>query len=321
MAGASRWARVRNKGRTLAVVSDAASYVGEAATERARPEVRGGRHTLFRAVWLTINLFLLFAVLAAAYSVVWEYSTARYVKGFADAIIPVSGTPEEKIEAILHWMSNGPARRASVPEGSLRDPAETLNDARLLKVCGTATNAFINLADSAGLPSRRLLLLDPHYSTMHVVVEVHAGDRWIVVDPAFRTILRDSAGRTVTRKELADPAVFLAATGGIPNYDPSYTYDRTVHVRLMRLGSLGRYLRSIFNRIAPGWEDSVTASLVLERESLATMVAAIFLAMILLLVRTSLRWYGTHRLGMQGPRLGARMLRACSTFLDSGTAG
>lgn len=241
------------------------------------------------------------------------------MKGFADAIIPVSDTPEEKIEAILHWMSNGPARRASAPDGSLRDPAETLNDATLLKVCGTATNAFINLADSAGLPSRRLLLLDPHYSTVHVVVEVHVGDRWIVVDPAFRTILRDSAGRTVTRKELADPAVFLAATSGIPNYNPSYTYNRTVHIRLARLGSLGYYLRSVSNRMAPGWEDSVTASLVLERESLATMVAVIFLMMILILVRTSLRWFGTHQLGMQGTRLSARMRRASGAFLDSST--
>lgn len=311
---------MRSKSSTLAVVSSDASSVGEATIDRARPDERDWRRTLFRALWLTTNVLLLFAILAAVYSAVWEYSTAKYVKGFADAIIPVSGTPEEKIDAILHWMSNGPARGASAPDGSLRDPAETLNDSSLLKVCGTATNAFINLADSAGLPSRRLLLLAPHYSTMHVVVEVRVGDRWIVVDPAFRTILRDSAGRTVTRKELADPAVFLAATSRIPNYDPSYTYDRTVHVRLARLGSLGYYVRSASNRIAPGWEDSVTASLVLERESLAATVAAIFMMMILILVRTSLRWYGTHRLGIRRSRLRARFLRASSAFLDSSTS-
>jgi hypothetical protein len=311
---------MRSKSRTLAVVSSVASSVPEGTTGRERPDARVERHTVFRAVWLTTNVLLLLAILAAVYCAVWEYSTARYVKGFADAIIPVSGSPEEKIDAILHWMSNGPARGATAPDVSLRDPAETLNDASLLKVCGTATNAFVNLADSAGLPSRRLLLLDPHYSTMHVVVEVHVGDRWIVVDPAFRTILRDSAGKTVTRKQLADPAVFKVATSAMRGYSPSYTYTRTVHVRFARLGSLGSYLRSASNRVAPGWEDSVTASLVFERESLATMVAAIVLAMILLLLRTFLRWYGTHRLGMQGPRLRDRMLRACSIFLDSGTA-
>lgn len=104
----------------------------------------------------------------------------------------------------------------------------------------------------------------------------------------LRTVLRDSAGRTLTRKQLSDRSVFLAATSGIPGYDPSYTYDRTVHVRMARDG-VDLFLRPVFNRLAPSSEDSVAASLLLERKSLATMVAAIFLAMIL--VRTSLRWY------------------------------
>ena len=155
---------------------------------------------------------------------------------------------------------------------------------------------------------------------MHVVAEVLVDGRWIVVDPAFRTILRDSAGRTLTREDMSNRSVFLTATGGIQNYDPSYTYDRTVHVRMARLGVWGSYLRSFSNWIAPGWEDSETASLVLERESLATMVAAIFLVMILILFRTSLRWYGTRWLGIRRPRLRARMLRAWNASLDSGTS-
>ena len=298
------------------MVSRAASDVREATTDEPRPVELRWRHSVFGAVWLASNVLLLLAMLVAAYSVVWEYSTVRYVRGFADAIIPVSGTPEEKIDAILHWMSNGPSRRGSAPDGSLRDPTETLNYASLLKVCGTATNAFINLADSAGLPSRRLLLLGPDRRTMHVVVEVHVDQRWIVVDPAFRTVLRDSAGRTLTREQLADRSAFSTATSGIPDYNPSYTYDRTSHVHMARLGVLGRYLRSFSNWIAPGWDDSVTASLVLERESLSMLVAAVFLVMILILVRTSLRWYGTHWLGIRRPRLRARVLRAWSAFLD-----
>jgi Transglutaminase-like superfamily len=308
---------MRNRSRTLAVVSGTPSNALEATTERVRPGESGGRHALFRAVWLATNILLLIAVLAAVYSALWEYSTQRYVKGFSDAVIPASGAPEEKIEAILHWMSSGPARKESTPDGSLRDPTETLNYASLLQVCGTATNAFINLADSAGLPSRRLLLLDARRLTMHVVAEVHVDGRWIVVDPVFRTILRDSTGRTVTRKQLNDPSVFRAATSGIPDYDPTYTYASTVHVRMAKFGSLGRYFRTYSNRIAPGWEDTVTTSLVLERESLSIMAAAIFLVMILILFRIALRWYGTHRLGMRRPLIRARVRRAFSALLDS----
>lgn len=311
---------MQSKSRALTVVSSTGSDVREGAADRVRSDERGGRHIVFQVVWFATNILLLFAILTACYSAVWEFSTRRYLKGFSDAIVPASGTPEEKIEAILHWMSNGPARRESAPDGSVRDPTETLNYASLLKVCGSATNAFINLADSAGLSSRRLLLVDSNRLTMHVVAEVLVDGRWIVVDPAFRTVLRDSAGQTVTRKQLSDRSVFVAATRGIAGYDPSYTYDRTVHVRLARLGSLGYYLRFAFNRIAPGWEDSVTASLLLERESLATMVAGIFLLMILILVRIFLRWYGTRRLGIRQPQIRARMVRACSAFFESGTA-
>lgn len=309
-----------SKSRALAVVSSTDSGVPEGAVNLVRSDEHGGRYAVFQVVWFATNILLLFAILTACYSAVWEFSTRRYLKGFSDAIVPASGTPEEKIEAILQWMSNGPARRESAPDGSIRDPTETLNYASLLKVCGSATNAFINLADSAGLSSRRLLLVGSNRLTMHVVAEVLVGGRWIVVDPAFRTVLKDSAGQALTRKQLSDRSVLVAATRGIAGYDPTYTYDRTVHVRMARLGSLGYYLRLAFNRIAPGWEDSVTASLLLERESLATMVAAIFLLMILILVRIFLRWYGTHRLGIRQPQIRARMLRACSAFFESGTA-
>lgn len=288
------------------------------STKEARPNELRSRHTLFHAVWLATNLLLLLAILAAAYSVAWEYSTRRYLRGFSDAIVPVAGSPEEKIEAVLHWMTNGPSRRDAPPAGSLRDPTETLNYASLLKVCGSATNAFLNLADSAGLSSRRLLLLDPRHRTVHVVAEVLVDGRWVVVDPAFRTILRDSSGNMLTRQQLADPATLAAATAGIPGYDPSYTYTHTVHVRLARLGPAGGYLRVAFNHLAPGWEDSMTASLLLERESLATLTFAILMVMLLATVRVFLRWYGSRRLGIRPPQMRARVFRAVNAFLDPG---
>jgi transglutaminase-like putative cysteine protease len=99
---------------------------------------------------------------------------------------------EEKIEAILNWMAHGPARLNADAASSLhtRDPIDSLNYRSLLQVCGSATNAFVNLADSAGLVSRRLLLLDSRRMAKHVVAEVLVDGRWIVVDPSFRVIWR-----------------------------------------------------------------------------------------------------------------------------------
>jgi Transglutaminase-like superfamily len=277
-----------------------------------------GRHRFFWTAWHACSGLLAVTVLLAAYSAVWEYSTRRYLKGFSDAIVPAESTPVDKIQAILNWMSRGPARLdAGPPEAREdRDPADTLNYASLLEVCGTATNAFINLADSAGLSSRRLLLLDSHRSAMHVVAEVLVNGRWIIVDPAFRTIPRGPGGTLLTRNDLADPAVFAAATRNIPNYDPAYNYERTVHVRLARMPYVGNPLRKILNMLAPGWENSSELSLLLERESLASMVLALTLVVFAALLRVSLRWYAAARLGIRPLHLHRRMARACYGFLN-----
>jgi hypothetical protein len=205
---------------------------------------------------------------------VWEYSTRRYLTGFADAVVPDSVWAEQKVGAILHWMSTGPTSLESDPTPSpSRDPVETLNYTGLLRVCGSATNAFVNLADSAGLTARRLLLLDSRLLTKHVVAEVLVGNRWIVVDPAFRVILRKADGRSLTRQELTDPAVFAAATSRIRGYNPAYTFDRTAHIRLSRLGPVGRSFRYTLDGLLPGWEASATMTLLVERESFAALAS------------------------------------------------
>jgi Transglutaminase-like superfamily len=274
---------------------------------------------LFRAVWYTGNILLILAVLVAAYSAVWEYSTRRYLKGFSDAVVPASASTEAKVQAILNWMSNGPARQQAGPDPSLpdRDPTETLNYASLLKVCGSATNAFVNLADSAGLAVRRLLLLDSHHLTKHVVAEVLVDGRWIVVDPAFRTILRGADGSLLTRQQLVDPAIFSAATRNIHDYDPIYTFDHGVHVRIARLGVIAAPLRAMLNRILPGWEDSTAISLLMERESMATIVVALLFVFLLGLLRVGLRWYGERRLGIRPVRIRQQVRRAFSAFVDT----
>jgi hypothetical protein len=279
------------------------------------------RHLVFRAVWYAENLLLILSVLLAAYSAAWEYSTRRYLKGFSDAIVPESSSAQEKVEAILNWMVHGPVRQEAGQELSTpdRDPTHTLNYASLLQVCGSATNAFINLADSTGLSARRLLLLDSRQLTKHVVAEVRIDGRWIVVDPAFRLMLRGAGGRLLTRKELADPAVFSAVTQGIPNYSPDYTYDRTAHIRMARIRFVGLPLRHVLGRLLPQWEDSTALSLLLERESLATMILAILLVSFLALLRVVLRWYGENRLQLRPMHFREQFRRACYAFLD--TAG
>jgi len=279
------------------------------------------RHRYFRAIWYSGNILLILAILLAIYSVMWEYSTRRYLKGFSDAVVPESSSAVDKVEAILNWMSLGPARQKSdqIVTAPDRDPTDTLNYASLLRVCGSATNAFINLADSAGLPARRLLLLDSRHLTTHVVAEVLIDGRWIVVDPAFRMIPRGSDGRLLTREDLVDPAILSAATRGVPGYSPAYTFDRAVHIRVSRLRYVGLPLRMALDRLLPGWEDSAAASLLLERESLATMVVALAAVFLLVILRVALRWYGERRLGIRPVRIRQQVRRAFYAFVD--TAG
>ena len=111
-------------------------------------------------------------------------------------------------------MREGPRREIAINAGELsfRDPETTLNYQQLLSVCGTATNAFLNLSRSAGLSARRLLLLTPERQTKHVVAEVLIDGRWVVADPAYRILLRDANGHLLTRSELQNTTLLAQAT-------------------------------------------------------------------------------------------------------------
>jgi hypothetical protein len=271
---------------------------------------------LFHYTWLLVNTLLILSVLFALYTVGWEFSTRRYLRGFSDAIVPATAPGDEKIEAILRWMQHGPTRLPYGPSALVpdRDPTDTLNYDALLQVCGTATNAFINLANTGNLEVRRLLLLDQNQMTKHVVAEVLVQGKWIIVDPAYRVVFRDASGNTVTREDLLNPSTFAAVISKIPKFPAEYTFDNTVHVRIARLHILGIPLRAILNRIAPGWEDSMTMTLLVERESFAAMVAALLLVVFLLVLRYSLRWFGEARLGIHGVRLRSKIYRAGVAF-------
>src|SRR2546423_11554934 len=110
-------------------------------------------------------------IISLVYAGGWEYSVRQYLKGFSDAIVPMSAAPEQRVEAILEWMRRGPPRVVADNPATLsaRDPETTLNYRQLLAVCGTATNAFLHLSRSADLNVLRLLLLSPDRTAQHLV--------------------------------------------------------------------------------------------------------------------------------------------------------
>lgn len=276
-------------------------------------------YPIVRVCWYLSNMFLVLSLGMVIYGCAWEFSTRSYLKGFADAVIPYSSDSEQKVEAILAWMQNGPARRNTQDPDALdaRNPEDTLNYHQLLQVCGTASNAFVNLAQSGGLRARRLLLLDENRLSKHVVVETLIDNRWIVVDPAFHSILRLPTGRAATREDLRDPEILRAATQKIPNYPPIYSYESTVHIRLARIPVIGKLLRRFFDFIWPAWEESINWTLLLERESFAMLTISLILLCSALAARMILSWYCFRRLGIVRVRLRDQLVRAGEVLLSS----
>jgi hypothetical protein len=250
---------------------------------------RTDRQWLFALIRHASSALVIAAFALIVFGLAWNYSTHRYLKGFADAIVPLEGSPQEKTDALLRWLRHEPERiNAAVAESdSFRhlDPVYVVQNARLLKICGSATNAFINLADVASLRTRRLLLLAPSGGTMHVVAEVEWGDRWVVVDPVFGRVFKDRSGRALTREELRDPAVFRDAISRIPGYSPTYTFDSTVHLHLRRLGLLGDLLRRALDRVSPGWEEDVDWGYFPENPSLWPILFSLPLILLGILIR------------------------------------
>jgi hypothetical protein len=266
-----------------------------------------------------VNVLLLVSLLALAHSATWEYSVRRYLSGFSDAIVPAGATPEERVEAILDWMRVGPPRlEGSSPTGlALRDPEKTLNYQQLLSVCGTATNAFLNLARSSDLQVRRLLLLTPDRNTKHVVAEVLLNGRWVVVDPTYRVILRNAAGEMVTLNELKNSQTFAEAIGRVPGYPAEYNYQNYAHVRVARLPMQGLQLRPLLDRVFPGWDEKLDWSLLLERESFFVLSLSAFVTLMLFVLRLVLGWYADRKLKIPRFHLRAHLARAGAAFLTS----
>jgi Transglutaminase-like superfamily len=277
------------------------------------------RHRIFRVVWWSSNALLATAFLAMLYSGVREYSVRRYLAGFSDAIVPIKLPAEQKVLAILSWMRAEPSRAIATNPDALakRDPQMTLTYQQLMNVCGTATNAFLNLARSSDLRVRRLLLLSADRRTKHVVAEVLIGERWVIVDPAYRVIMKDARGRYLTRSDLRNPALFAEATGAIPNYPPEYTYDQFAHVRLARLPLDEMHLRRVLDSVYPGWDEAVDWSLLLERESFFYFALCASATAFFLLFRVLLAWYADSRLRIPRFHLREHAIRAGAAFFSA----
>ena len=285
-------------------------------TEMAK-ESRAHGHRFFQAVWVLTNLLVVASLLFLVCALCWEYSTRRYLAGFSDAVVPAAASPEEKVQAILDWMVSGAARRAGTPEDMfyLRDPLETLNYRRLLQVCGSATNAFLNLGHRSGLNVRRLLLLNDHGKANHVDAEVLLQGKWVVVDPTFRRILRDSQGALLTSAQLKDASVLKGATQDLTGYSPTYSFEHTAHLRLARVPFLGPVAGRIGDSLLPGWDASEFVTLFLERESFMALVCSAALFVFLVLMRALLGWYGTHRLRVHRVHFLQQLRRGSLGFL------
>jgi len=97
---------------------------------------------------------------------VTECTSRSYLQGFVDSVVPLAGTPQQKVEAIMAWMRNPPVRLPSplsAAAESYRDPVRNLSYTELLEDCGTSASVLIAAADRLGMKPRRRLLLDEQW--------------------------------------------------------------------------------------------------------------------------------------------------------------
>jgi hypothetical protein len=253
------------------------------------------KESVFQILAFAVNMLLISSVLLILSGMAWEYSTRMYLSGFSNAVLPFTSSPERKVIAILSWMDQGPARSTDYysDDGENRDPVDTLNYKELLTVCGTATNAFVNLASAGGLESRRLLLLDAQdRSTNHVVAEVRIDGRWAIVDPSFHAVLRGKDGSLLTKYDLANPAVLREATQNLPGYDPAYNYEHTAFIHLAGLPIIGPFLQRKMNGLLPALQENINWTVLVERQSYDTIVVGIVLLLFAIFLQRLVIWRG-----------------------------
>lgn len=272
--------------------------------------------SLFRPSWILVNALLVVALMGTLWFGVEEFHVRHYLKGFSTAIVPMEVEPQQKVEIILAWMSKGP--RPPVTEGAAvltkRELQDSLNYRDLMAVCGDSTNAFLYLSRSAGVETRRLLLLSPEGTTKHVVAEVYLNGRWVIVDPAYGVLMKDLRGNLLTRKDLQNPKLLQEATSSLQDYRPEYTYENCAHVQPAVLPFHGAGLHWLADWFFPYHEPSSDWSLLLERRSFLYLSISACSLLLLSLVRSMLAWVADHYLHIPRFHLLANLRHAAISF-------
>ena len=113
---------------------------------------------LFRTVWYAGNLLLILAILLTALFGRLGVLDSEVFERIFRRDCSRLGADRRKSGGSIALDRRRPDAPSARPDPSSpdRDPTDTLNYTSLLRVCGNATNAFINLSDSAGLAARRL---------------------------------------------------------------------------------------------------------------------------------------------------------------------
>jgi hypothetical protein len=263
-------------------------------------------HPVFRPLWRLVNASVILLALLLPLTAAWEFSTRQYLKGFAIGIVPPDGGSQGRVITIMSWIEDNSARKGATDTNLLtvRDPENTLNSGKLLSICGSATNAFVNLAGASGVPARRLLLLNPGGTANHVVAEVELNGHWYVVDPVFRIIPRGSSGQWLMASDLRDSATLASVTRNLPAYRSDYNYLRTAHLRFGRVPILGPLAGRILARLWPGWDGAIFWTLLTERESFAAFIGAAILLFGFLVLRIIIKTYGLSRLKISPSEMG-----------------
>ena len=199
------------------------------------------------------NVFLIPSILLLIASIGFEARTRIYLSGAASTIVSANASDEIKLHQILAWIIQHPTRRSfDIPLFADRSPVASLNSEAALRICGSSVATFMGLSSVANLPTRRVLLLDDHFSTHHVVAQVLVSGNWIYVDPLLG-------------KEIAPPA------------------GPKTFIRLARTPLVGQALQSWMLVHYPNFGSSPWVSLILVRSSLIMMIFSLFLVALVLL--------------------------------------
>jgi hypothetical protein len=128
---------------------------------------------IFAVAWWLVDLLLFVALLGVIGTGAREYSVRKHLRGFSDALAPEAAWSREKVEAVRAWMSNGPPRLEANDAKKLAP--RSYRDTELPAIAGgmgKRHECFPEASRSAGLETRRPLLLTPERTTKHMVAEV-----------------------------------------------------------------------------------------------------------------------------------------------------